>query len=450
MNIYLFLSLVVILILASVYLGKKASSSLNTSEDFYLSGRSLGLFSLCLTFLATQLGGGAIIGAADAAYNYGWQAIYYSLGISLGLIILSFGIGKKLREKNISTIVQIFQDIYQDKITYKIASIVYILSTFLILVAIAIATRKYLIAIDYYNIYFFLFFWCGLIFYTSVGGLKAVVQTDILQTIVVLVIFVITFIYLLFYSPEFTSTIEYTTTGTIPWSSWLLMPLCYTIIGQDMGQRCFSGASNRAVSLGTFFAGILLIIASVLPTYIGMLAKHIGVEYMAESSILILAINKLANPTIVTLFSFAVLMAIISTADSLLCAISSNIAIDIFSDTSESDKAIPLARIATLLSGILAFIISLSINNIIQMMVMAYEITIVCFFIPILFAIFTKQPSKYAARVATATGALSYVFLPNGFANIPKEVICILLCLTAYLVTSITVKIYKNSYLKSS
>ncbi|NQY42790.1 MAG: hypothetical protein HRT87_05565, partial [Legionellales bacterium] len=369
--------------------------------------------------------------AADAAYIYGWQAIYYALGLSLGLFILSIGIGARLRNKKISTIPQIFSDLYKDKLSYKFCSIIYIISTFLILIAIAVATKKYLIAIDFYNIYIFLGFWLSLIIYTSIGGLKAVVKTDIMQISGVLIIFLITIIYLLFNPIEISKATNINNELNIPWSSWLLMPFLFVIIGQDMGQRCFAGASAKNVSTATFLAGFLLLISSLLPTYLGIVASQLGINMNENSSILIAVINQVTNPSISALFSFAILMAIISTADSLLCAISSNIAIDIFTKQRDKPNVIVYARIITLISGIMAFLFSLYVNNIIQIMVKAYELTIVCFFVPIIVAIFSSKPSKTAARISIIFGTISYLVLTNTF-MLPKEILCLIISSIGY------------------
>ena len=432
MNIVVFSSLIVCFILASIYIGKKTSTSITTSEGYYLSNRKLGTFSLCLTFLATQLGGGAIVGAADAAYTYGWQAIYYALGLSLGLFILSTGVGARLRNKNISTIPQIFADIYKDQWSYKLCSVVYIASTFLILVAIAIAIKKYLIAIGFYSPFIFLSFWLSLIIYTSIGGLKAVVKTDIVQISVVLVIFLITLAYLLFNPLPINGMPTVNNGQSIPWSSWLLMPCLFVTIGQDMGQRCFAGASAKNVSTATLLAGLLLLTSSLLPTYLGIAASQLGISMQEDESILIAVINQATNPTISALFSFAILMAIISTADSLLCAISSNIAIDIFTKQKDNPNAIVYARVITLMSGTIAFLVSFHVNNIIQLMVKAYELTIVCFFVPIIVAIVSTNPSKLAARLSILTGSISYITLADTF-TLPKEIVCLSIAAMGYL-----------------
>jgi solute:Na+ symporter, SSS family len=427
MNFYLFGSLLAGFIGLSLYISKKTSLSIKNSEDYYLSSRQLGVWSLCLTFLATQLGGGAIVGAADAAYEFGWQAVYYALGISCGLFGLSLGIGSKLRQYKISTMPQIFSKLYNDNLLYKLATCIYIISTFLILIAIAVATKKYLISIGFDNKFFFFVFWFSLIIYTSMGGLKAVVQTDILQIGAVLIIFLVTYLYILIYPvQQYTNAnININTDSSIPWSSWLLMPLCFTLIGQDMGQRCFSASSPKVVSLSTLLAGILLLITSLLPTYLGVLARNMGLELTGDTSVLMTVISKITNPLITTIFAFAVLMAIISTADSLLCAISSNIAIDVLSHLKNDINVITKARLATIISGILAYTASLYTNDIIVLIIKAYELNIVCFFIPIMAAIFIKTPNKHSARAACIFGA-SYYLLASTNYFIPKEVICLL------------------------
>ncbi len=437
MNLYIFGSLLAGFILSSLYIGTTTSKDIGDSDDYYLSSRKLTVFSLCLTFLATQLGGGVIVGAADAAYIYGWQAIYYAVGISLGLFGLSLGVGKRLREYQISTIPQIFKKRYNDPILYKLASIIYIISTFLILVAIAVATKKYLTSINCFNHYIFFTFWIALIIYTSIGGLKAVVKTDILQISGVLIIFFVTFCYLILFV-DTNSAIATNTSNqydSVPWSTWLLMPMFFTLIGQDMGQRCFAGASPKIVTKSTMLAGVLLLLTAMLPTYLGIIARDLGIELSRDTSVLMAVVSQLTNPILTSLFAFAVLMAIISTADSLLCAISSNIAIDLFSDQKDSKKVITRAKIITLVCGIAAYGVCLFTNDIIQIMLIGYELTIISFFVPIIIAIFSKKPSQIAARAACFVGILCYLLLPTSDFILPKEVCCLALSLIAYFIT---------------
>lgn len=113
MNIKLFFSLLLILGIASIWLGRRASSGQKTNEDYFLMGRKLGLFSLVMTLLATQIGGGALMGASEEAYSQGWGVLFYPLGMVLGLCVLGFGYGAKLRRLNLTTVPEIFEKIYR-------------------------------------------------------------------------------------------------------------------------------------------------------------------------------------------------------------------------------------------------------------------------------------------------------------------------------------------------
>lgn len=125
-------------------------------------------------------------------------------------------------------------------------------------------------------------------------------------------------------------------------------------------------------------------------------------------------------------------MAIISTADSLLCAISSNIALDLFSSKTNNKVVITRARIITIICGLAAYIACLYTNDIIQIIVKGYELTIICFFIPIIFVIFSNYPSKIAGRFSCFCGITSYILLSNDL-FMPVVVLSLLISTAGYL-----------------
>ena len=145
MNITLFLSVVVLLTCAYVWIGKRASNELETTEDYFLMGRKLSLFPLMFTLLATQLGGGTLLGAAQEAYSKGWIVLLFPLGSCLGLFVLGIGFGKKLRDLNVSTLAEVFEKIFLSQLLRKIASILSMLSLFFILVSQGIVAKKFFI-----------------------------------------------------------------------------------------------------------------------------------------------------------------------------------------------------------------------------------------------------------------------------------------------------------------
>lgn len=440
MNSSLFFILTALILGVSLYIGKKSAASIKNQDDFFLSSRGLGLFKISMTILATQLGGGAIIGTAEAAYNYGWFAISYSLGIATGLIILALGIGAKFRTMEVGTVPEIFDKKYNSKILRKFSSILYITSMFLILVAIGVSARKFSSAIGVKSNITFIVFWLIIIAYTTSGGLTAVTKTDILQVIFILISFVITFVFLLNSDIVANNHVSRSINSqNIPWLNWLFFPCLFAIIGQDMAQRCFAAKSPKDISRATVSAAILLIIASLLPTYLGVIAYKIGISNIGNSSILIKIVNQLTNPYIASIFACSILMAILSTADSLLCAISSNVALDFFPVARGGGmKATKLSKAITVVIGLSAMGLSFFTENIIPIMVMAYEISASALFVPIIMTVIKKKtPKKRSAYLSSISGIVTFAILNFASSMRYEAIIAVLISLLIFLVSEI-------------
>ena len=142
MNLWLFIPLLVFFQAIYWYVGKKSTRKVTDEKDYFLAGKTVRVFPLMMTFLATQVGGGVILGSANETYQFGWPVLLYPLGQGLGLILLGCGVGRKLAEFSVSTIAEIFEVVYDSKMLRKIVSILSIVSLFMVLVAQIIASQK--------------------------------------------------------------------------------------------------------------------------------------------------------------------------------------------------------------------------------------------------------------------------------------------------------------------
>jgi SSS family solute:Na+ symporter len=163
------------------FVGKRASAHVEGEKDYFLANRQVKLLPLLMTFLATQVGGGVVLGASEEAYRYGWPVLFYPLGGALGLMLLGAGLGRKLASFNVSTVAELFEVVYGSKALRKFASMLSIVSLFLILIAQVIGSRKFLVSMGMSNPYLFVGFWALIIYYTAKGGFKAVISTDLVQ-----------------------------------------------------------------------------------------------------------------------------------------------------------------------------------------------------------------------------------------------------------------------------
>lgn len=420
----------------SFLIGLYASKSINSQIDYYLSGRKLPVMPLTLTLVATQIGGGVILGTADEAYKFGIYGLTYSIGISLGFIFLACGFASKLRGFNIVTTAQLFETHYQSTFLRKLSSILIVLSMSGILVGQVIASRRLLLGLGIDGNWILIAFWAFVILYTVIGGLKAVVLTDVYQVLFIIILFIGLLIYSQFQYPV-------TSINWLPFETsefelsyllgFLLLPLLFCIVEQDLAQRCFSAKTKWVATIATALAAIILLLFSIIPVYFGTLANQLGITPDSGASTLVVLLSTITNKYMIAVVAIALLAAIISTADSLLCAISSNLAQDFGLKLSDK-QGVTFARIITLFIGIFALALANYFDDILHILAQSYELPVSALFVSILFCCISKRLHKLAAGCSVLVGIISFLlfkFLPINF---PQAILQLLLSLIAYLV----------------
>lgn len=442
MDISVFIFSILSLQLLCFWIGKRASKKLDSQEDYFLAGRNVRFFPLFMTLIATQIGGGLVLGSAEEAYRYGWYIFLYPLGATLGLLLLAGGIGSRLSRLPVATVAGLFETVYQSSLLKKVASLLSIVSLFMILIAQFIASKKFMLGLGIEQEWLFLAFWSIVILYTVTGGLKAVVATDIVQAFFFIVVFVACFIYSLLTYPEASLAASLNAlAGTFEfdqekWSGWLLMPLLFMVIEQDMAQRCFAAKSGRVVSWASGCAAMCILLICAIPIYYGVLGKSLGIAPDSGASVLMTVLQATTNPTLSALFGCAILVAIISTADSLLNAISSNVAQDFnWQWVGKRWSVLQFFKGVSAGIGVLALATSYAFNNVVDVLILSYELSVVCLFVPVMAALFISRKSSLAAGGAILFGACSFLlvrWVPSPW--VPREVLGLLFSAIGFVV----------------
>jgi len=364
--------------------------------------------------------------------------LLYPLGQSLGFILLAMGVGRKLAEFKVSTVSQIFEVVYKSKLLKKVASVFSIVSLFMIFVAQIIASNKFMGSLGVESYGWFIAFWAIVILYTAVGGMKAVVATDIIQASFFVGAFVLCFGYIVYTSDfsvgqmlSMSSANDDFDLTTSKLSGWLLMPLLFMAIEQDMAQRCFAGATSSIVSRAALWAGIGTFVVCLIPVFFGVMAKNIGLEIPEGASVFMTLIQTKGTPILTALVGCAIIAAIISTADSLINAISSNLSQDF--DISFL-KNVRFSQILTVVIAVLGIFVSFSFNNVVDVMIVSYELSVSCLFVPIIMAIYRRQGVTLSATLAIVGGALGFFIFRLYPTPIPKEIASVMLSFLGFFV----------------
>lgn len=411
----LFMAMIAVLSVLYLILGYRASGPIEDHEDYLLSGRSLSTFTLTMTIVATQLGGGTLLGSAEEAYRSGWCVLLYPLGSCLGLLFLATGFGARMRAYRFSTVSEVFESIYKSLALRKLSSILSMISLFIILVAQGIAARKFLHSLGCYSHWIYLGGWAVLIAYTVAGGLSAVVNTDIIQALFILGACVL----VLFLQSGF-ENIELPALSTsfdlgfmnpdVSWSSWLWMPFCFMLIEQDIGQRLFAAKNASAIRRACLLSCLIMLSVTFIPICLGVFGKQLGLIAPADSSILLTVVGHITSKIPSTIFACAILMAIMSTADSLLCSIISNLAFDfpLGKNCSQARKLF-IAKMATLFTGIIAILSSYLFDNVLSVLIFSYELSVAILFVPVVAGFLDpKRAHKQEAWASMLTSATIY------------------------------------------
>src|SRR5205823_1869419 len=109
-------------------LGLNAARHVKNVADYFLAGRKLGILPVTFALLATQIGGGMLLGTAQDAYTIGLFGMVYNVGMVIGFLLLGTGIAGRMRALNVATTAELFETRYHSRTLKKCASLLSVLT----------------------------------------------------------------------------------------------------------------------------------------------------------------------------------------------------------------------------------------------------------------------------------------------------------------------------------
>lgn len=186
---WVFVGYLAVLLFIGYIFSKRASRSL---EDFLLGGRTVGPAATAMTMQGTSMSGYMFMGGPALAYQQGWYALWYAIGDAGGAIVNISVLGKRMRR--LSEILGALSPIeylgkrYESSAVQVIASIISIIFISVYVFAQFIAAGKALTSLTGMSYTLALLIGVGVIIvYTVFGGYLAVVWTDFIQSIIMVV-----------------------------------------------------------------------------------------------------------------------------------------------------------------------------------------------------------------------------------------------------------------------
>ena len=374
----------IIIFLVGIY-NKKTT---NRDEYLYLS-RKLTLPSFIATIVTTWYGG--ILEIGRFSYLNGivtW--LIFGVFYYISAILFALYIGPNLSRNNIESIPRYFGKKY-GKTTQRLSAIVLILLS---------SPAPYLMILSTLLMHILdtslnsaLIF--GIIFsiaYIYSGGLKSIINTDIIQFIFMYLGFIIMLVYLVYNFGGFQYLLEnvpdrhLTLTGNIPIGyivSWSLISMV-TFIDPSIFHRTYSSKDIKTIKNGFFISIFFWFIFDILAISVGLYASAIIAPDTLNEMNPYLYLAEHHLPTIFkNIFYIALLSIVMSTIDSFFFISSIMISNDLINNENKSNN-----KSALILSGIISYIIAINFNFVIDVWYIFGSIAASSLLIPFLMILF--------------------------------------------------------------
>ncbi|WP_346855454.1 sodium:solute symporter family protein [uncultured Draconibacterium sp.] len=405
-----------------------------STDDYYVGGRSLTSLHIGLSVVATDVGGGFSIGLGGLGFTMGlsgsWLLFTGLLGAWLSGVFLIPKVAGLARKKGFFSFPQFLEHVYDKRVALfagVISAIGYLGFTSSQILAGAKLASSTFPVISIQNA---LFVMGGIaIVYTVLGGLKAVIYTDTIQWIILMVGLLFIALPLAYFKIGGLGAIQETLDSSflrldsISWQqivNWMFTIIPIWFIGMTLYQRIYASKDTRTAQKGWFiaglfeypfmaFVGVLLGMFARVAIEKGMLAGYSFATIDAEMGLPVL-LRTILPVGLMGIVLSAYFSAIMSTADSCLMAASGNILTDVLKKH-RTANSLRYSQLLTLIIGVLAMFLALKMTSVLDLMLHSYSFMVSGMIVPVLAALFLRNPNANAALVSMFAGGLTTLFL---------------------------------------
>lgn len=313
-------------------IGWRSRGSGNNS-DYFLGSREFDGRTIGSSIGATVIGGSAVIATAAAAYTYGLPGIWYDLAGGLGLLFLGIFIAPRIRKTRAHSLPDLISINYGGN-SGKAAAILLLMAEIGWIALLMQASRYVLssgLSIDPDTA---LFIAAGVfVLYTAVGGQRAVIRTDVIQIVFILLTFVLLSTALFVQGGRIrVADIEFPVsdgfTPTLLLSVFGMMFLSH-VVGPDIYSKVFSARSPSDSRKGSIFAGALKILIGLFIGLIVLMSFSLFGDSLAAGDLLPALARESLPPVLYSFVLIGLMSVLMSSADSCLISGSTFIAWDI-------------------------------------------------------------------------------------------------------------------------
>jgi len=417
-----------------------------SSEDYFLAGRTMGAGHVGLSVAATDVGGGFSIGLGGVGFTMGlagsWLLFTGLVGAWLSAVLIIPRIKKIDTENNLFTYPDFLRLRYGDRVALLAAVISGLgymgFTGGQVLAGAKLAAGTFLTKAPFglEPITFAVLLIAGItVMYTFLGGMKAVIYTDTIQWIILIIGLVAVTIPVTLHELGGMSGLraalpaKFFSLGNIEpvtFFNWMVSIIPIWLVGMTLYQRMYACRDRREAQKAWFIAGLFEYPAMAFAgAFLGLCAR-VWFPHAEPEMGLPMLIAEMLPIGVTGIVIAAYFSAIMSTADSCLMASSGNIVNDIieryFIRNPTPQQMIRLSQIVTLLIGVSAIAIAVNFTNVLDTILYAYGFMVSGLFVPTLGAYFWHRSSRSGAFWGMLCGGTMTVALTSKLVSLPASI----------------------------
>jgi SSS family solute:Na+ symporter len=411
----------VLYLLVVLAIGVATSRRIGDAEDFHLCGRKLGPVTVSLSLAATVFSGSGLIGGAGLAYSIGVSGSYWNLTAVPAWILIGMTLVMTMRRLRLRTVPGYLGERYGLRTRRLIASLQIVEAVTFVAVQITVSRLALETLFHMNGLAAALIVTAVFVAYTAMGGLWAVVWTDIVQYVVLMSAVVLGLTFALAHVGGLSGLhaslpadrFSMGALGVQTPLAWFA--LCVYSWGTDQAymQRAFAARDASTARTAYLFTGFTYLIFGVCVAGIGMAASVLVPGLHDPDQAFPQLIARVIPNGLRGFFLTGILATTMSTASAYLAASSSVLVQDVYEPLAgpglHTRKLLRVSRYVTVLLAAAALAIALNFPNVVDAVIFSTLVAPAAMFFPLVFALYRKHADPLAGFCAILAGALAGV-----------------------------------------
>lgn len=316
-------ALIVAYVVVVLAVGLLASKRETTSE-FLIAGRDLGLFRFVATYVASVIGGGTLVAYMAFVYEFGISAAWAEVAYCATIMAFTY-YALKLRRMSRKEGWYTLPDYFYARFGHGVGlmtTLIILCTSSLFLIGQLIAGAMVLSVSTGWTYTFSLLLGAVVVFlYLVLGGFNAVVVTDIFQyllMIIVTAVVAVAFSNGVSFSAEQLNPLG---TGVPILIGLVLFSVLTVIVSPELWQRIYAARDDRTIKWGMPIASVILFVVTMGFVFITMVTKTQFPDIVPEQA-LAYGFTQVLPPMVLGLGLVLLFASIMSSADTIIFALS--------------------------------------------------------------------------------------------------------------------------------